>query len=515
MKYKRTHIDKLKTLLFGKDLRITEGGRYTEEREFDYTSYSPVEKYIRPQEIPYENAYFITDFGAVANDKSVDNSKHINRCINACAENGGGFVVVSGGAYTTKTIELKSNVTLFICSDSSLIAEESGEGFEHKALVYANGCENIGITGGGTINGNGHLFGRKPLFDKNVTEPAEVIDVIQMRRDYRAQLRFAHPSKYGRLVVLENCKKIHIDNVILKDSASWTLRTTRCEDLTIENLVINNNRHVCNTDGIDLMQTSNAEIRHCFISCADDGIVLKNAIWEGCDGAMSNVHIKDCEVISCTNAFKIGTETTYPITDVTVENCRFFMTDLYPGSVSGISIESVDGSEVADVTVKNIEMSRCTCPIFLRLANRNRAALVNEQSASAIEYGVKPEGKGIDAKSFDMTGKMHGITIENITAKDIELPVIIAGFKQKGEIRRIKDVTLKNIKLEYRNAREIYDKRLFIPEYSREYPEGWRFRNLPAYAIWARHAENIKIEAFSCTPAPDTWKKEYIFNDVK
>ena len=216
MKYKRTHIDKLKTLLFGKDLRITEGGRYTEEREFDYTSYSPVEKYIRPQEIPYENAYFITDFGAVANDKSVDNSKHINRCINACAENGGGFVVVSGGAYTTKTIELKSNVTLFICSDSSLIAEESGEGFEHKALVYANGCENIGITGGGTINGNGHLFGRKPLFDKNVTEPAEVIDVIQMRRDYRAQLRFAHPSKYGRLVVLENCKKIHIDNVILK-----------------------------------------------------------------------------------------------------------------------------------------------------------------------------------------------------------------------------------------------------------------------------------------------------------
>ena len=110
------------------------------------------------------------------------------------------------------------------------------------------------------------------------------------------------------------------------------------------------------------------------------------------------------------------------------------MTDLYPGSVSGISIESVDGSEVADITVRNIEMERCTCPIFLRLGNRNRAALVNEQSATAIEYGVKPEGKGVDSKSFDMTGKMHDIVIENVTAKDVELPVIIAGFKQKGKI---------------------------------------------------------------------------------
>lgn len=514
MKSKRTLFDKLNTLFFGKDLRITEGERYIDEREFDYTSYYPVENYISRAELPKEKAYFISNFGAIANNKSIDNSKAINDCINRCSENGGGYVVISGGEYTTKTIELKSNVTLFISYDSSLVAEESGEGFKHKTLIFAQNCENIEITGGGTINGNGHCFGRKPLLDKNLTEPSEIIDVIQMRRDYRAQLRFGHPSKYGRLCLLEGCKNIRIHNIIMKDSAYWTFRTTRCDNIVIEDLVINNNRHVCNTDGIDLMQSSNVEIKHCFLSCADDGIVLKNAIWEGCNGPMENINISDCEIISCTNAFKIGTETTYPIKNVLIENCKFYMTDLYPGSVSGISIESVDGAEVCNITARNIEMNRCSCPLFIRLGNRNRAALVNEQSATAIEYGVKAIGGGIDKKSFDMTGKLHDITVENIIATDIELPVIIAGFKQKGKIKKVKNVTLRNFSLKYRNAKEIIDKRLYIPEYSKEYPECWRFRNLPAYAIWARHVSGLKIEKFNCVPAPETWKKDIIFDDV-
>lgn len=514
MKTRRTHLDKLNTLLFGKDLRITEGGQYTEEREFDYTSYYPVERYITLQETPSKNAFFIKDFGAVANDKSIDNAPAINACINACAEHGGGFAVISGGDYTARTVELKSGVTLFVEAGSSIVAHESGEGFTGKALIYAENCENIGITGGGTINGNGHLFGRRPLLDKNITEPDEVIDVIKMRRDNRAQLRFAHPSKYGRLAELVGCRNIHINNIIFKDSAHWTCRLTRCSDAVIENFVINNNRHVANTDGIDLMQASNVEIRHCFLSCADDGIVLKNAIWENCDGAMENVHISDCEVISCTNAFKIGTETTYPIRNVTVENCRFLMTDLYPGSVSGISIESADGSVVEGITARDIKMERCTCPIFIRLNNRNRAAVVDSYSASSIEFGVKSKRKGVDPKMFDMKGEVRDILIENIEARDIEIPVMIAGFKQRGKTKRVKNITLKNIDLKYRNATEIYDRRLFIPEYSKEYPECWRFRNLPSYAIWARHAENVKIENFNCTPAPNTWRKERIFKDV-
>ena len=515
MKKRRTPKDKLGTLLFGKDLRITEGDAFTEEYEFDYTSYLPLEEYIHEQKTPDEDAYFITDFGAVPNDKNIDNSKEINACIDECSNNGGGFVVVSGGNFTTKTVELKSNVVLFIEAESSLVAEESGEGFAHPALVYAKDCENICITGGGTINGMGHLFGRTPLLDKNITRPAQVIDVIELRKTSRAQLRFAHPSKYGRLVLFEDCKNIRVENIIFYDSAYWTLKLSRCENVSVEDLVINNNRHVANTDGIDLLQTSNVDIKHCFLSCADDGIVLKNAIWEGCDSEMKNIRVSDCEVITRANAFKIGTETTHNIKDVYVENCYFCMTDLYPGSVSGISIESADGAEVSNIHIKDIEMKRCTCPIFIRLCNRNRAAEVDENSASAIEFGKEFKGTGIDKRTFDMKGSLHDIEIKNVHAEDIEIPVIIAGFKQNGRIKRVKNITLKNITLEYRNAVEVIDKRLFIPEYAKEYPECWRFRNLPSYAIWARHAENLDIENFTCFPVPGTHRKENYFKDVR
>ena len=51
LKAKRNVIDKLHTLFFGKDLRITDGEPYTEVREYDFSSYFPVENYIKTQEI--------------------------------------------------------------------------------------------------------------------------------------------------------------------------------------------------------------------------------------------------------------------------------------------------------------------------------------------------------------------------------------------------------------------------------------------------------------------------------
>jgi len=516
MKYKRTFADKLNTLLFGKDLRITKGERYKEEREFDYSSYYPVSEYIFPVDTPEENTCNIADFGASPDKNAAENARAINECIDFCSKNGKTTVIIDGGTYTCGTVILKSGVNLFIKKGSGIIADENAESISNMALLYAENCSDISVTGGGEINGNGHLFGRKPLYDKNVTSDCDCIDVIEMRKVYRAQLRFAHESKYGRLVHFKNCKNVNINNIVLADSPSWTLRLTKCDNVNIENLVINDNRHVANTDGIDLMQSSHVKIRHCFISCADDGIVLKNAVWEGCDGEMNDIHVSDCEVISCTNAFKIGTETTYPIKNVTVENCRFFMTDLYPGSVSGISIESADGSRVSDVKISNIEMDRCTCPLFIRLCNRNRASKVNSQSASAVEFSKKPVGKGsADKKLFDMTGEIENIRIKNIRATGVELPVIITGFRQKGKTKRVKNICLENFDLTYSDKKEVIDRRLFIPEYPKEYPECWRFRNLPSYALWVRHAQNLNIRNFSCSPAPDAHRKKEIFKDVK
>lgn len=215
------------------------------------------------------------------------------------------------------------------------------------------------------------------------------------------------------------------------------------------------------------------------------------------------------------NAIKVGTETTYDISDINISHCKLFMTDLYPGCVSGISLEACDGSVLSNINIENIEMNRCTCPIFIRLANRNRASEVTAVSANAIEFGGKEANDSkIGKKLFDGRSRVRDIRISDVTAKGVEIPVIIAGYKQRAKINRVENVELNNITLDYADISETVDKRAFIPEYAKEYPEGWRFRNLPAYGLWIRHAANIRLNNFVCNHPQSTWKKEIIKEDV-
>lgn len=512
-KVKRSAADKLNTLLFGKDIRVTTGGPYTEIREYDFSSYYPEKDYISDMDLPSEYVFDIRFFGAVANDKTFDNAPYINMALEAASKIGG-TVLVAGGDYTSTTVYLKSNVTLFIEKASSISANETGKGYQNKALVYGENLKNVKITGGGRLKGNGHLFGRKPVYDENITKPAAYIDVIETRQEYRKQLRFAHPSKYGGPLVLINCTNIYAYNFIIENSAYWTFRLDKCRNVDIRDFIIHNNRNVANADGFDIVGSSDVTIEHCFVSTADDGICIKNAIWEGCSDEMKNISIRNCEIISRTNAIKVGTETTHDISNIIIENCRLFMTDLYPGTVSAISLEAVDGTRLKNVFIKNIEAERCACPLFIRLGNRNRAAKVNENSARAVEFGKKTTGGSIAGKNdFDMKSEICGITVENLYAKEVEIPVMICGFRQKGKIKRIKDVFLKDITLELSNRPDTVDKRLFIPEYAAEYPEANRFRNLPSYAFFIRHAENVHIENFKCNKK-NTWKKERYIKDL-
>ncbi len=66
----------------------------------------------------------------------------------------------------------------------------------------------------------------------------------------------------------------------------------------------------------------------------------------------------------------------------------------------------------------------------------------------------------------------------------------------------------------YAPYREVYDKRSYIPEYSDVYPESWRFRNLPSYALWARHTKGLKLLDFNCTTPKSAWRKAIITEDT-
>lgn len=472
--------------VYNRDFKVSSGDVFSEIYPGDFYEEIPFSDYLSESEAPAD-ALDIRTYGAVPNDPAVNNSRAVNQAIADCAAWGGGTVYIGGGDYTVGSIELKSNVTLFVDSDASLVASHNSEDFDKGCLLLCENAENIRLTGGGKICGEGNYYSLAPKEQPRLTPFEETLGVWEMRQEYRYRIRFAHESKYGNLARFVDCRNLTIDNFMFENSAAWTLELNGCSGVQIRDLVINNNRHVANTDGIDVAGSSNVAIEHCFISTGDDGIVLKHSAGLG-DGneVMENITVRDCKVTSCTNAFKIGTETSMDIQHVLVEDCDFFLTDIYPGGVSGISIESADGAAVQDVTVRNIRMENELCPLFISLNNRNRD-------------GEK-----------DNAGSISGITVENIRASNIEMPVIITGTEKL----HVGDVTIRDFSCTYAPGEDYYDYRPFVPAYESSYPECNRMRNLNAYALWARNVDTLTIEEFSVTPRADTRREEMILKNV-
>ena len=481
-----------------KDFKIYDGEVFSEVYDGDFYKEIPYSKYINFNlNLPLENAVFIRDFNAKPNDTTINNANNINRAIEACSNNGGGIVVIDGGAYTSGTIYLKSNVVLYISKDSSIIASHNANDYTENALIFSDNCENIGILGPGKICGEGNFFSLAPYLPPKTEQFSKTLDVWDLRQEYRKRIRFPHKSKYGYLLYFRNCNKIKLYNLILENAAMWTVNINSSNDVSVSNIVINNNRHIANTDGIDICGSSNVIVKKCFISTADDGIALKNNMsvtTSGDDGlkiknnldvtckrGMSNIYIHDCEVISCTNSFKIGTETSLDISAVTVENCKFYLTDIYPAGVSGISLESCDGAKINNINISDIEMNSMACPVFIRLCNRN----------------------GDNKPELDGRGEIDNISIKNIKAENIEIPIMIMGIPNQ----KISDVNLYNFDLRYSKGKDYFDLRFKIPEQEKEYPECNRFRNINAYGVFVRHAKNILLENINVKPRTKTYRK--------
>src|ERR1700722_5706459 len=110
-------------------------------------------------------SYNILDFGAVGNAATND-AAAIQNAIDACTGGGGGRVIFPAGKiFLCGTIVLKSNVELHLERGSTLLASGNAADFQKdptwkfgEAFITATGADNIAITGGGTVDGNGRAY---------------------------------------------------------------------------------------------------------------------------------------------------------------------------------------------------------------------------------------------------------------------------------------------------------------------------------------------------------------------
>ena len=95
----------------------------------------------------------------VKSDGVTDNTGSIQRAIDYISAHGGGTLHFYVGRYLTGAIELKSNVTIRLAEAAVLVG--STNIYDYKgapALIWADGAENVAVTGLGVIESRGEAL---------------------------------------------------------------------------------------------------------------------------------------------------------------------------------------------------------------------------------------------------------------------------------------------------------------------------------------------------------------------
>jgi len=301
-----------------------------------------------------DGAFDVKAFGATG-VRADDATGACQRAVDACARAGGGTVRVPPGDYSVGTIVLKDGVTLHVEAGATLflLQDPPPQFQEHRrAMIFAEGASNIGLTGRGTLDG----LAQYELAAMRGVDP-EIADEIAIARAAGVDMqRYYRVGVQAYMLILNDCRNVLLEDVSIVHSSLWTVRLNDCDRVHVRGVrIFSDLEKGVNADGIDIVSSRNVTISDSIIETADDAIVLKTISRDGRPAQPTeNVVVTNCILTSSSTALMIGTETEADIRHVLFTNC------VIRNSNKGFGINVQDGATVSDVVVSHltIETSR-------------------------------------------------------------------------------------------------------------------------------------------------------------
>jgi len=428
------------------------------------------------------SGFNVSGFGAVGDGETI-NTHAIQSAIDACAKAGGGNVILPAGSYLSGTLILKDHVNLRLEEGATLLGSTNPEDYPAiktrirsyyedivlQSLIFGEDLNHVSITGKGTIDGQGAAF------------------VVNTKKK---------PDRYHdrpHLIRLYACKNVLVRDINLQNSAMWMQHYLACENLTITGIKVYNHANQ-NNDMIDIDGCRNVIISDCYGDTDDDALTFKSTSEHACE----NITVTNYILSSHCNAIKCGTESTGGFKNFSISNCVIQPSaDEDPifgkrNGISGISLEIVDGGIMNGITISNISMDGPEVPIFIRLGNRGR--------------------KHFRDAEIPAVGQLSNILISQVIARNAgKTGCAITGIPGYP-VRKIK---LSNMNLEFKGGVDDPPDPSEIPELEDLYPESSMFGELPAYAFFIRHAENISLSDITATTLQPDARKPLLTEDVR
>ncbi|MBQ3427461.1 MAG: glycoside hydrolase family 28 protein [Clostridia bacterium] len=363
---------------------------------------------------------------------SKEDKRAIQETIDRCAECGGGTVVVPEGRWLSGKIHLKSNVCLHI-TDNAVISFsddpedylpvvftrwEGTECYNYSPLIYAKDCENIAITGGGTLLGNGGSWWHwKKLQQKAALEllnmAADGVPVSE--RVFGTEEAALRPQFIQPI----NCKNVLLEGFTVIDGPQWTIHPVYCENVTIRNVNVSTHGH--NTDGLNPDSCKNVLIEGSTFETGDDCIAINSGLNEDgwrVDRPCENVEIRNCTMNGGHGAIVIGSAISGGVKNIYAHDCRV------NGTMQGVRLKSMRGrgGYVDGAKFENVE--------------------INNVSDQAIQINMFYEFSTVMPRT-DAPSEFSNIEISNVKGHGAKTGIQIKGLPE----RPLKNITLENIEL--------------------------------------------------------------------
>ncbi len=442
------------------------------------------------------NDYNVRSFGAVGDGKNLD-SPAINTAIESAFANGGGKIIVPAGIYLCGSIHLKSNIELHLLPGAVIKAapasmkaydesesfggfpeyQDGGHTYFHNSLIWAEGQDNISITGRGMIDGEG--------LTKKDTENA-------------GNVQGGSIGTGDKAIALKLCTNVLIRDITIFRGGHFAIIITGCEKGTIDNVTIDTNRDGIDIDCCKYLTVTNTKVN----TPNDDGIVLKSSYALKKPVPCENILINNCIVTGyklgtfldgtyipekvnwVCGRIKLGTESNGGYRNIAISNCTMMYS-------SGLAFEEVDQGRMENIAVSNITMNHVHhYPIYITTGCRNRGP----KEVTSPSYG-------------------GDIMISNVIADDADslAGIIVTGMKEEP----LRNIRLHNIQIRYRGGGTSDLSKKEYREQGTNYPEPRWAGPTPAYGLYARHVDGLTVRGLYLETIRPDYRHVVILDDVK